>query len=107
MSAHTPGPWSKHCMSTELLSTTYDDGTTGVHKTIYIGRYKKIIAEVKLSSSRAGFPTITSVNKPAELEANARLIAAAPEMFELLKCVNAEREYYAINQLIRKIEGDK
>lgn len=35
-----------------------------------------------------------------------RLVAAAPEMFELLKCVNAEREYYAINQLIQKIEGN-
>lgn len=65
--------------------------------------------------------SFVSKNSPAkELEANAKLIAASPEMFELLDCLeedirdgtfdkNNNRESYlkSINDLITKIESDQ
>ena len=84
MSKHTPGPWD------------VDEGDFGIYQL----ETSDQIAEV------------FSHHPPAELEANARLIAAAPELLGALHSVMAEwRDGYGLNCLeqvraaIAKAEG--
>lgn len=73
MSAHTPGPWSVEYDKTG----GYDCMTSGYH--------------VGPPSALRGVRSVVTVdtrrndNEDPESEANARLIAAAPEMYEALK----------------------
>jgi len=78
--AHTPGPWNANG---EVIEVTGSDGKTDplwcgdIHPT---GKYRGAICRIQsadhLGSSAIGI---------AEAEANARLMAAAPDMYEALK----------------------
>lgn len=87
MSAHTPGPW--------------------IHK---FGHFENEDGYIVIVGEIYGNEKDEDVN---EHEANARLIAAAPEMFELLKYVIDKKEnadewhvWDTANNLIQKIEGE-
>jgi hypothetical protein len=116
---HTPAPWNIHPQYTEIepLAVIRDDGTGFVAWTTYVARGTKIIAEVRGYSTHAGYE---NVDNQFEVEANARLIASAPELLEALKgvfnirpsdtcgCELGELELQAwdkVRQAIAKAEG--
>jgi hypothetical protein len=85
MSKHTPGPWT--------VEEYGDDETPAlvIHKD---------------SESRICFmATPGSHGDPAKIEADARLIAAAPDMYEALKAIVAENDDYR-SGLPEEWEGD-
>ncbi|MGH9462448.1 MAG: hypothetical protein ACRD1X_14625 [Vicinamibacteria bacterium] len=81
MSSHTPGPWHANC-----FLVTAENGRGVTHCGLGLG-------------------------KPEESEANARLIAAAPELLEALKSIENDGQHIpkAIwdlrNAVIAKAEG--
>lgn len=107
MSEHTPGPWNYDCgyIDTQRVE---DDGSSD-----YV-----ILAEMRSTFGYDDYGVHKWMLPPEEYEANARLIAAAPEMFELLSDVRryvadanlrgdgyAEIDLKAIDALLAKIEG--
>ncbi len=107
MSAHTPGPWKV----SEFESSH--------------GKWYGIYRDISDDKNGYPYPVVTiSIKKNEEgvfvprifLEKNdARLIASAPEMFELLKALSNDRVYDAsaiydatqkAKELIQKIEGE-
>ena len=83
---HTQGPWGIHrsyANAQTLTVTDYYGGSWEFTHT-YIGQGDKIIAEVQHQSKASGWPHVHNVD---EMWANARLIAAAPEMLEVVKWV--------------------
>jgi hypothetical protein len=81
---HTLAPWNIHPHYTEIkpLAVIQEDGTGFVAWTTYVARGTKIIAEVRGYSTNAGYE---NVDNQFEVEANARLIAPAPELLGALK----------------------
>ena len=73
MIKHTPGPWTV----TRVSKST-------ILKDLYISASPERIARVVVPNT---------AQRIHEYEANARLIAAAPELLEALKEANAELEY--------------
>jgi hypothetical protein len=71
--SHTPGPWK----------VIYDNGD------YYVRGDGATIADCTSWSANTGQP-----NPPREVDANARLIAAAPEMLEALKALHDETADY-------------
>ncbi len=95
MSKHTPGPW------TWLRQDYAVFVTRDVTKADDILQSYETVCDIAYSDRRDGVP-----------EANAALIAAAPEMLEMLKTIEAyynpeERSgfYEDMCELIRKAEG--
>ena len=99
MSKHTPGPWKVEEGTT--LVWTHDPDIPGTYGmgfpvAMLLGRRRW---------NRDNRPT------PDEQEASARLIAAAPEMFELLKTVEndagqvPEWLWQRIREVITRVEG--
>ena len=74
MSKHTPGPWNYDCgyIDTQRVE---DDGSSD-----YV-----ILAEMRSTFGYDDYGVHKWMLPPEEYEANARLIAAAPEMLELLR----------------------
>lgn len=96
---YTKGPWRVSSMLFE--------------ETRFTGPYCQILANGTISDVQPGLAAGRNVE---ETEANARLIAAAPEMLELLKLCQVKifmldgsenPEYKAIDNLLNKIEGRK
>lgn len=96
---YTKGPWEAHYMG-------------GQPQKWQIGRYKnptKIIAEVFDKEKNRGL-------NPGEDEINAHLIAAAPDMYELIKDIKLALEFKGmrkpknwmgrINKALAKAEGE-
>jgi hypothetical protein len=61
------------------MTVTEDDRESWDFTHTYIAQGEKIIAQVQQQSKSQGWPSVQSVD---EMWANARLIAAAPEMLE-------------------------
>lgn len=73
MSNHTPGPWN------------YDSGYIDTHRVEDDGSSDYLIlAEMRSTFGYDDYGVHKWMLPPEEYEANARLIAAAPEMFELI-----------------------
>lgn len=94
MSAHTPGPW--HIWANTIVAPKHMNRPDGI---------TPCIAEVW-----------SHIEEIPEHKANARLIAAAPEMFELLKYIEEGIGFdsYPVQyiwretmRLMKKIEGEK
>jgi hypothetical protein len=64
------------------MTATDDDGESWDFTHTYIAQGEKIIAQVQQQSKSHGWPTVQNVD---EMWANARLIAAAPELLEALR----------------------
>jgi hypothetical protein len=82
MSKHTPGPWVKDYGYTlgHIKAISPRQGTW----TPTVARYD------------IGAPDYPAIKDPEEREANARLIAAAPELYEALKRIAADSEDTAL-----------
>jgi hypothetical protein len=70
------------------MQVTDDNGESWEFTHTYISQGEKIIAEVQHQSKDSGWPHVHDVG---EMRANARLIAAAPEMLEALKELCADK----------------
>lgn len=83
---HTSGPWCIHrgYKNAQTLALTDDNGESWEFTHTYIGQGEKIIAEVQHQSKDSGWPHVHDVD---EMWANARLIAAAPELLAVAKWV--------------------
>lgn len=82
--SHTPGPWGFHEMGGEEGRAT-DCGDFRA-LTVSIGQGKMLIAKVDaynfLGNANKGYPCVSDFD---ECRANARLMAAAPELLEALQ----------------------
>jgi hypothetical protein len=89
---HTPGPWSLHPYGAgESLVVGDDTSKPWISWKYSVGLGSKIITEVSACSDGGqGYPRPD--NKP-ECEANARLIAAAPELLEMLEVIISDIGY--------------
>jgi hypothetical protein len=64
------------------MTVADDDGESWDFTHTYVARGEKIIAQVQQQSKSKGWPSVESVD---EMWANARLIAAAPDLLEALQ----------------------
>ena len=85
---HTQGPWCIHraYANAPTMTITGDDGESWEFTHTHIGQGDKIIAQVQHQSKDSGWPHVHNVE---EMWANARLIAAAPELLAALKDAEA------------------
>ena len=80
---HTPGPWSLHKLSkgNEPFIVESENGETWVAYSQSVGHGDMLVADVMMMTAKSGYPC---VGNREECDANARLIAAAPELLEAL-----------------------
>jgi len=81
---HTQGPWCIHraYANAQTMTVAEDDGESWDFTHTYIAQGEKIIAQVQQQSKSKGWPSVESVG---EMWANARLIAAAPDLLAALE----------------------
>ena len=105
---HTPGPWCIHraYANAQTMTVTEDDGESWEFTSTYIAQGDKIIAQAQHQSKDAGWPHVHSVD---EMWANARLIAAAPEMLEALQSLThpmaSDEDLQNALAVIAKVKG--
>ena len=94
---HTSGPWCIHrgYVNEKTRAVTNDNGESWEFTHTYVSQGEKIIAQVQHKSKDSGWPHVHDVE---EMWANARLIAAAPELLQIAK------DYVSLCQL-HDIEG--
>jgi hypothetical protein len=81
---HTPGPWTRHRYEAAGEVAANGDRPAYTYRDLTIGSGKTIVATVPLSTLPADWSGYPQVHDEAELEANARLIMAAPELLDAL-----------------------
>ena len=74
----TPGPWSFHRISNPTIRSCTDNGQSWDYADYTIGVGDKMIADVRYGTHTMGYP---AVDDEGEFTANARLIAAAPDLY--------------------------
>lgn len=98
MSKHTPGPWQIHADATDKDNWVRRCRVVAEES----GPNKVYLQICSTKDSYVGLPS-------KEVEANARLISAAPEMLSALEKVRMHLEYYArdsqlLDEVVRVIE---
>jgi hypothetical protein len=90
------------------MTITGDDGERWEFTHTHIGQGDKIIAQVQHQSKDSGWPHVHDVE---EMWANARLIAAAPELLEALRNLThpmaSDEDLQHALSVIAKAEGGK
>jgi hypothetical protein len=105
---HTPGPWCIHrgYANAQTMTVTENDGESWEFTDTYIAQGDKIIAKAQHQSKDAGWPAVQNVD---EMWANARLIAAAPELLEALQSLThpmaSDEDLQNALAVIAKAEG--
>ena len=105
---HTQGPWCIHraYANAQTMTVTDDDGKSWDFTHTYIAQGEKIIAQAQQQSKSRGWPSVHSVE---EMWANARLIAAAPEMLEALQSLThpmaSDEDLQNALAVIAKVKG--
>ena len=105
---HTPGPWCIHrgYANAQTMQVTDDNGESWEFTCTYIAQGDKIIAQAQHQNKDAGWPHVHSVD---EMWANARLIAAAPEMLEVLQSLThpmaSDEDLQNALAVIAKVKG--
>jgi len=88
------------------MTVSEDDGESWEFTHTYIAQGEKIIAQVQHQSKDAGWPAVQSVD---EMWANARLIAAAPEMLAALQSLThpmaSDEDLQNALAIIAKVKG--
>ena len=112
---HTPGPWKvSDKMMTDEMVCRHDTIGAWVHSCRHIEGAGKLLAAAQSNEPigtgyNGGHPQVASRD---EMLANARLIAAAPELLDALRLVLAHdwpltgAEWTAIRAAIAKAEGE-
>jgi hypothetical protein len=84
---HTPGPWTEHPYTsvTKGICEANEQRPGFEHRDIVIGSDKTVIAVVQSHTLPMPYSGYPHVDNDAELEANARLIMAAPDLLAALR----------------------
>lgn len=96
----TPGPWNIHrAFKGEQLEIPANEHREGYHFwQLYVGQGDKIIACLTADTNKdgGGFPSVDNLE---ELQANTRLVAAVPSLYEFVKKLADSGDIDAINTL--------
>ena len=90
---HTPGPWTEQTVA--VMQFVGDD--THKEEIIQIGQEE--------GDAVAYVPFVADGHPQADADANARLIAAAPEMYDLLRELTDESEAHMIGTRLARVRA--
>lgn len=102
---HTSGPWNlHHAYKGKPLFVTGCDGESWISWERIIAQGDMFIGSVQATTApKPGWPRVTN---PLEMEANARLIAAAPEMLAALEAITSNT-HIDLEDLVYNVRDDE
>lgn len=107
---HTPGPWSIHEYSHDGIEVPSKGDSRNIFWHFGIGAGKTLLGKCEGQNYEGGFGKVSTRE---ETLANARLMTAAPEMFELMERIVSKdppiQPYelrIAARRIVKKVNGE-